>query len=215
METLSVLFSTAVVFAIIVGFIYLKNTYREKRTQTCSFCGRERKNLIKLRDGYICSDCCKVRCGRHQVLLREYLDSIKGKTTTVADLRKYMEKLRAMGSVPFQTTRVSPSGRIAVDDNHGLFLIQNVAAGQFPHRIADIKSFKVKMTKDAYSEYNDTGFNIIEGGFIEIKMIELMDTLKIETGVNEKFIGMRHEVRKTYKDDIAFLEEISGKHHSL
>ena len=211
METISALLGFVILFVVMVLYFRAKDNYSGKHPKQCSFCGKEHKDPFKLKDGYICWDCCRVRCGGHQVVLRDYLDGIKGRTITVAEVRNYMDKLKEIGKEPFQATRVSESGRIAVDDNQGLFLIQNVPTAQFPHRIADIRSFRVKMEEDSTTKF-DPDVIAVGGGYIEIKLNELIDTVKIETGVQEKFIGMRHEVKKTYKDDIEFLEEISGRH---
>lgn len=197
----------AVCFVGMILYYRAKNNWKENHQKQCSFCGKMYPETYALKDGCICDSCCRVTYRGGTADLSLLMSNMNLRLCTVNEIRNYINTIKERGELmaSFNPTRVSPSGKIKVDDSLGLFVITGQSGSRFAHRVADIESFKLVIDKD---NYGDTP--LVEGGHIAIKINEPIKEIQLEMGVQDKLVGMKHEVKKTFEDDLEFLEQITG-----
>jgi len=198
------------VVAIIV-YYRVKNSWNEKHPKTCDLCGESVANTIPLADGNVCKKCLSFPLTNGEFQLSSHVKSKGGKNITVAELKNQIKSIKERNQCLAQSSpsRLSPSGKIAVYDDLGLFILKDQAVTDFPHKIADIEGFKLHIDRNFTESASDVAR--VDGGHIEIKMSELFATINFNLNLEEKFFGMKDYVKKNYEAELAFLEEISGK----
>lgn len=205
-----------IVLVVVVIFYYrAKNKYYEAHPEkikkyTCSFCGQEYPQIIRLADGGICHECEKIGDENWQVELFDLNRTWKNKKITVNDIRKAMAEMEEKRQMVtnLSVTRTSESGRIMVDDNQDVFYVKKGAGSIIPHRINDIKEFYLEYEYEEGS--SDDSSPSVRSGNVVIKLNEVFDVEEFTAPVDSKFFTQRNEVKKVFEPDLAFLEEITG-----
>jgi len=200
-----------VLTVVIIIYYRVKNNVSEKHPKTCDICGEVSANTIALADGNVCNKCLNFPLINGEFQLSTYVKNKGGKNITVDELKNQIDSIKEMDQLLTQSspTRMSPSGKIVVYDDLGLFILKDQAFIDFPHKISDIESFKLHIDRNFTESASDVVR--VDGGHIEIKMNELFDVINFNLCLEEKFFGMKDYVKKTYEAELAFLEEITGK----
>ena len=202
---------------IVIVYYNAKNKYLEAHPEKikmykCSFCGREFREINGLSDGAICEECSTISVNGQQknIFLIGYNKG--SKHSTCGEARTVIEgwKERESDLANMTVTRSSESGRILVDDNHGLIVVKDAGVA-VPHKLSTLKDFYLEYDYEDISSVGQASSYEVKSGHVTINFYDFYEKEEVHAQVDSKFLTQRNEVKKVFESDLQFLEALTGK----
>lgn len=195
---------------IVIFYYRRKAKYQEAHPRNCARCSKLIPTGIELADGVMCEECGKFTyMGKDRSIdkLRRHKEV---KKMTCAEANQFLDSIpaREQMEATFSATATSPLGGVAIDENQHLIKVKN----NFVHKISDVEEIILDY------DYDMSGDDVVcTGGHLEINYRDSYMTDDIEQHVDKKLIDMatKNATKEVYKDEIAFLERVTGLKHKI